>query len=305
MDKQRLCELIKIQKEKSGALILAHTYQPPEITDIADVTGDSYALAKAATEYGNKEVIVCGVRFMAETVKLLSPEKRVVLPAPDASCPMAEQISPERVKKFKKEHPDAAVVAYVNTSAALKAECDVCITSSSAVKIVSAIENKDILFIPDKNLGAFVQKQLPEKNIILWDGFCPVHNSVSADDAKNAKEKYKSALLAVHPECPGEVLQYADYIGSTAGIIDFAVKAQKPVIIGTEGGVYDTLILKHRDRTFYQLTPEKLICPDMKKTSLNDVYNALTGSSGEEIELDGELMKKARICLDNMLKYGG
>lgn len=305
MDKQRLCELIKIQKEKSGALILAHTYQPPEITDIADVTGDSYALAKAATEYGNKEVIVCGVRFMAETVKLLSPEKRVVLPAPDASCPMAEQISPERVKKFKKEHPDAAVVAYVNTSAALKAECDVCVTSSSAVKIVSAIENKDILFIPDKNLGAFVQKQLPEKNIILWDGFCPVHNSVSADDAKNAKEKYKSALLAVHPECLSEVLQYADYIGSTAGIIDFAVKAQKPVIIGTEGGVYDTLILKHRDRTFYQLTPEKLICPDMKKTSLNDVYNALTGSSGEEIELDGELMKKARICLDNMLKYGG
>ena len=305
MDIIKLQEKIREEKKKNGTLILAHTYQSPEIIDIADVTGDSYALAKAATKYQNKRVLLCGVRFMAETVKILSPEKEVVLPEPQATCPMAEQISPERVRKFKIENPDFSVVAYINTTAALKAECDVCVTSSSAIKIVSAMESKNILFIPDKNLGSFVKEKLPEKNIVLWDGYCPVHNQITADDVKKAKSEHSDALLAVHPECPKEVLPFADYIGATSGIIDFALNSDKPVIIGTEGGVYDSLILKHKDKKFYQLAKEKLVCEDMKKTDIQKVYNALIGEGGEKIELDEALRLKAKVSLDNMLKYGG
>lgn len=305
MDCEKLQELIIEKKKKSGTLILAHTYQSPEILAVADEAGDSYALAKAAAKYSNKRVLVCGVRFMAETVKILSPEKEVVLPEPTATCPMAEQISPERVREFKKENPDYAVVAYINTTAALKAECDVCVTSSSALKIVGALKNKNILFIPDKNLGSYVKSKVADKNIVLWDGCCPVHNSITAADAKKAKQEHPEAVLAVHPECPAEVLEYADYIGATSGIIDFAVKSEKPVIIGTEGGVYDSLVLKYPNRSFYQLAPEKLICADMKKTNIQSVYDALMGEAGEVISFDEEFRLKAKVSLDNMLKYGG
>lgn len=305
MDIKELQKRILEEKKRSGTVILAHTYQSPDIIEIADEAGDSYALAQAAKKYENKRVVVCGVRFMAETVKILSPEKDVVLPVSGATCPMAEQISPERVAEFKKENPETAVVAYVNTTAALKAECDVCVTSSSAVKIVSAMPEKDILFIPDKNLGSFVAEKVPEKNIILWDGFCPVHNQVTAEEVKEIREEHPEALLAVHPECPAEVVKGADFIGATSGIIKFALSADKPVIIGTEGGVYDYLAPRNPEKTFYQLAPKKLICEDMKKTSLEDVYKALTGEGGEEIVLPEELRVRAKKCLENMLKYGG
>lgn len=305
MNCEKLQALIIEQKKKNDTLILAHTYQSPEILAVADEAGDSYALAKAAEKYSNKRVLVCGVRFMAETVKILSPEKEVILPEPSATCPMAEQISPERVREFKKENPDYAVVAYINTTAALKAECDVCVTSSSALRIVGALKNKNILFIPDKNLGSYVKSKMPDKNIVLWDGCCPVHNSITAGDAQKAKQEHPQAVLAVHPECPSEVLEYVDYIGATSGIIDFAVKSDKPVIIGTEGGVYDSLILKYPNKKFYQLAPEKLICADMKKTTIQSVYNALSGEAGEVIDFDDEFRLKAKVSLDNMLKYGG
>jgi quinolinate synthetase A subunit len=173
------------EAKKRDTVILAHTYQNPDIIDIADITGDSFFLSQKAKDLSEKRVVMCGVRFMAESVKILSPETEVILPVPSATCLMAEQISPERVREFKKNNPDTAVVAYINTTAALKAECDVCVTSSSALKIVKALPNKDILFIPDKNLGSYVKKQIPEKNLILWDGFCPVHDKLTKEDIIN------------------------------------------------------------------------------------------------------------------------
>ncbi|MBQ2774903.1 MAG: quinolinate synthase NadA [Clostridia bacterium] len=304
MDKIKLIEQIK-QLKGEDTLILAHTYQPPEIIDAADITGDSFALSVAASKTQAKRVIMCGVRFMAETVKILSPEKQVILAAPQATCPMADQISPERVRKFKEENPDIPVVVYINTNSALKAECDVCVTSSSAVKIVSQLPQKDILFIPDQNLGAWVQKKLPDKNIILWDGFCPIHSKMTASDVLSAKAEHPKAKLAMHPECPAEALQYADVIGSTKAIIDFALSTDEPVILGTERGVADYLIEKYPEKQFYHLCPDRLICPDMKMTTLDGLLECVKGNGGEEIVLDPQTSEKAAVCIDNMLKYGG
>ena len=251
-------------------------------------------------------MVLCGVRFMAETVKILSPEKTVVLPKKRATCPMAEQITPARVRAFREENPEVTVVAYINTTAALKAECDVCVTSSSAVKIVHALPGRKILFIPDQNLGAWVRKQCPEKEIILWDGCCPVHNSITQQDVLRAKAQHPSAKLAMHPDCPPEALQHADMVGATSAIIDYALQnGQEDIIFGTECGVYNDLIQKYPKRHFYQLRGDKLICPDMKMTSLQDVYLAVTGAGGEEIVLEEPLRKAAKHSLDNMLKYGG
>ena len=291
-------------KEETGTLILAHTYQPPEIIELADITGDSFALAKKSLQAGAKRVIMCGVRFMAESVKILSPETQVILPAPEATCKMAEMISPERVREYKKTHPDALVVAYINTTAALKAECDVCVTSSSALKIVSALDAPEILFIPDKNLGSFVKTAFPEKNIVLWDGYCPVHAKITEDDVLKAKKEHPEALLAVHPECEKDVVKHAHMAGSTAEIIDFALKSDKPVIIGTERGVADWLIPKYPDRKFYYLCPEKLTCPDMKYITPEKILAALKNEGGEKIELPEELRIKAKHSIDEMLRLG-
>ena len=228
----------------------------------------------------------------------VSPEKTVILPKKRATCPMAEQITPARVRAFREENPEVTVVAYINTTAALKAECDVCVTSSSAV-------NK-ILFIPDRNLGAWVRKQCPEKEILLWDGYCPIHNSITQQDVLRAKAQHPSAKLAMHPECPPEALQHADMIGATSAIIDYALQnEQEDILFGTECGVYNDLIQKYPRRHFYQLRGDKLICPDMKTTSLQDVYMAITEAGGEEIVLEEPLRKAAKRSLDNMLKYGG
>ena len=296
-------EIQKLKKE-TGTVILAHTYQAPEIIELADITGDSFALAKKSLEIGAKRVLMCGVRFMAESVKILSPDTEVILPAPDATCPMAEMISPERVREYKKNNPDAVVVAYINTTAALKAECDVCVTSSSALKIVGKIDAPEILFIPDKNLGSFVKEAFPEKNIVLWDGYCPIHAKVTEEDVLQAKKLYPDALLAVHPECKRDVVKHADMAGSTAEIIDYALKSTRPVIIGTERGVADYLIPKHPDKKFYRLCPEKLVCRDMKYTTPENILAALKNEGGEIIELNEELVKKAKHSIDEMLRLG-
>lgn len=305
MNKSEIIKKIVSEKEKRGIKILAHTYQIPDIIDLADVTGDSFKLAEAAKEIDCDKVIVCGVRFMAESVKILSPEKTVVLASPEATCPMAEQIAPERIKRFKEENPDVAVCAYINTTAALKEEADVCVTSSSAVKICKNIENDKILFIPDKNLGSFVAKALPEKEFILLDGCCPVHNQLTAEDVIAAKTAHPDALFAVHPEAPAEVVALADYIGATSGIIDFCLnKTEKEVIIGTECGVWEYLSLHYPERKFYQLAPEKLICKDMKYTDLNALLAAVIGEGGEEIEIAEENRMKAKKSIDEMLRLG-
>ncbi len=292
-------------KKETGTVVLAHTYQDPDIIDIADITGDSFFLSKKAAEIKAKRVVMCGVRFMGESVKILSPETETILPVPSATCPMAEQILPERVRKFKEENPETEVVAYINTTAALKAECDVCVTSSSAIKIVDKIEADDILFIPDQHLGSFVKEKLPHKNIILWDGYCPVHAQLTAEDVLACKKEHPDAVFAVHPESPAEVVALADMVGATSEIINYA-KAQKgKVIIGTERGVVDYLALHEENgQRFIQLAPEKLCCEDMKKISLEDVYKAITGEGGEKIELPEDLRKKALVSINRMLELG-
>ncbi len=292
-------------KKETGTVVLAHTYQDPDIIDIADITGDSFFLSKKAAEIKAKRVVMCGVRFMGESVKILSPETETILPVPSATCPMAEQILPERVRKFKEENPETEVVAYINTTAALKAECDVCVTSSSAIKIVDKIEADDILFIPDQHLGSFVKEKLPHKNIILWDGYCPVHAQLTAEDVLECKKEHPDAVFAVHPESPAEVVALADMVGATSEIINYA-KAQKgKVIIGTERGVVDYLALHEENgERFIQLAPEKLCCEDMKKISLEDVYKAIIGEGGEKIELPENLRKKALVSINRMLELG-
>lgn len=302
---EKLDEIRRLKKE-SGAVILAHTYQAPEITEIADIVGDSFALASKCVSLDAQRVIMCGVRFMAESVKILAPEKTVVLPEPTATCPMAEMISPERVRKYKEENPDSIVVAYINTTAALKAECDVCVTSSSALKIVSKLDAPEILFIPDKNLGAYVKKMLPEKNTVLWDGYCPVHNSLTAQDVLAAKKAHPDALVAVHPECVPEVVSLADMAGSTADIIKYAAAADRPVIIGTERGVTDGFLAREKDgeKKYLYLCPEKLVCHDMKKITPDSVIAALKGTGGEEVNINEELRIKAKKSIDAMLRLG-
>lgn len=295
-------EILKLKKEKN-ICILAHSYQSPDVLEIADITGDSYMLSVAAKDLTCDTVIMCGVRFMAETVKMLSPEKEVILPVEAATCPMAEQILPERVTAYKKENPGHKVVAYVNTTAELKAVCDVCVTSSSAVKIVKNIKEKDILFIPDKNLGAYVQKLVPEKNIILWDGYCPIHNAVTAEDCIEAKKAHPNAKILMHPEIPQEALQYADIIGSTSAIIDYAKNTDEECIIGTEKSIADYLNLAKPEGKYFQLS-KKLMCPDMRITTLSDVYRAITGQSGEKIVLDETISRSACKTIDEMIRLG-
>ena len=296
-------EILKL-KEENDVCILAHSYQTREITEIADFTGDSFALSVKASKVKNKTVIMCGVRFMAETVKLLSPEKTVYLANPTAGCPMAEQMDKEMIAEFKKQNPNCTVVAYINTTTDLKTVCDVCVTSSSAVKIVEKLDSDDILFIPDCNLGSFVKKNVPDKNIRLMQGGCPVHAAVPHRAVEEAKKLHPNALLLVHPECVPAVTAEADYVGSTAGIIDCAKESEaKEFIIGTEISIASHLSYECPDKRFYTLSKE-LICPNMKATTLVDVYNTLRGCGGEEIVLDDETMTKARVCIDKMIELG-
>lgn len=296
-------EILKLKKEQD-VCVLAHSYQTREITEIADFTGDSFALSVEASKVKNKTVIMCGVRFMAETVKLLSPEKTVYLANPVAGCPMAEQMDKDMIAEFKAQNPGVCVVAYINTTTDLKTVCDVCVTSSSAVKIVKELESDDILFIPDINLGTFVAKNVPEKNIRLMHGGCPVHAAVLPKAVEEAKALHPNALLLVHPECVPAVTEQADYVGSTAGIIKFAKNCEgSEFIIGTEIAIASHLAYECPGKKFYPLSKE-LICPNMKATTLVDVYNTLKGNGGEEIILDDETIKKARVCIDRMIELG-
>lgn len=305
MNIQEIQNRILDLKKQNDICILAHSYVAHEILEIADFTGDSYALSAKAKSAPQKTVLMVGVRFMAETVKILSPEKRVLLASGEAGCPMAEQMDKELIKAVKREYPDYTVVAYINTTAALKTICDVCVTSSSAVKIVSSIENPNILFIPDCNLGAYVRDRLPEKNIKLLQGGCPIHASVNEEEAIEAKKKHPGALLLVHPECKPEVVRHADYVGSTSGIMQFAEKSDcREFIIGTELSIAEHLQYACPDKRFYPLS-KKLICQNMKLSTLVDVYDAVRGAGGAEIELDADTITKARRCIDAMIELGG
>lgn len=296
-------EILRLKKEKDICL-LAHSYQAREIVEIADFSGDSYYLSVMAGKVKQKTVVMCGVRFMAETVKILSPEKTVLLANPSAGCPMAEQMDKETMETVKREFPDYTVVAYINTTAELKTVCDVCVTSSSAVKIVDKIGNKNILFIPDCNLGAWVAEKLPHKNIKLLQGGCPVHAAITPAEAEKAKAEHPDALLLVHPECVPGVVKQADFVGSTSGIMDFARRFdKKEFIIGTELSIAEHLQYGYPEKRFYALS-KNLLCPDMRITTLSDVLGCISGSGGEEIVLGEEIIAKARKCIDRMIELG-
>ena len=296
-------EILRLKKEKD-ICILAHMYVAREIIEVADFCGDSFGLSVEASKAPQKTVIMCGVRFMAETVKILSPEKKVYLASAGAGCPMAEQFSKEDIIEFKKQYPDSKVVAYINTTAELKTVCDVCVTSASALKICEKINEKNIIFIPDINLGSYVAKNLPDKNIIMKQGGCPYHAAVTAEETVAAKEKHPEALLLVHPECKPEVSNLADFVGSTTAIVDFAKKSdKKEFIIGTENSIVEYLQYECPDKLFYPLS-RGLICRDMKLTTLPDVFNCINGISGEEIKLLEETRVAAKGSIDEMLRLG-
>ncbi|MDE5854838.1 MAG: quinolinate synthase NadA [Ruminococcus sp.] len=306
-----ICELqekiLKLKKETNTA-ILAHSYQAREIVEIADYTGDSYKLSVDASKTNAENILFCGVHFMAETAKMLSPEKRVFLANKDAGCPMAEQMDKELISQIKQTEPDRTVVAYINTTADLKTVCDVCVTSSSALKIVRSLDTDKILFIPDCNLGSWVQKQLPEKDIKLLQGGCPTHAAVTVKEVKKAKEEYPNALFLAHPECIPAVTELADYVGSTSGIMDFAKNSDcKEFIIGTENSIAEHLQYDCPNKKFYPLT-KNLVCHNMKLTTLPDVYNSLIGMNNNEafeILMSDELILSARKCIDEMIRLGG
>lgn len=305
--KELQTEIIRLKKETNTA-ILAHSYQAHEIVEIADLTGDSYKLSVDAKSVEADNILFCGVHFMAETAKMLSPEKHVFLANSQAGCPMAEQMDADIISQLKAMESDRKVVAYINTTASLKTVCDVCVTSSSALKIVKAMDSKKILFIPDCNLGDYVKKNVPDKDIKLLQGGCPVHASVTVNDVEQAKSAHPNALVLVHPECVPKVVERADYVGSTSGIMNFAIKSEcKEFIIGTELSIVEHLQYECPDKKFYPLS-KKIICPNMKLTTLPDVYSALKGiKTGEafEIIMDDELIVNARKCIDEMIRLGG
>ncbi len=299
-------DILKLKKENDVA-ILAHSYQAKEILEIADVVGDSFQLSLMAQKAEQKNILLCGVHFMAETAKMLSPDKKVFLANQLAGCPMAEQMEPELIEQVKKKEPDRTVVAYINTTAKLKAVCDVCVTSSTAVKIVNRLENDKILFIPDCNLGDYVQKQVPDKDIMILQGGCPIHAAVTLKDLNDAKAMHPNALILVHPECIPAVVEKADYVGSTSGIMEYAKNSDhKEFIIGTEISIAESLQYECMDKEFYILS-KKIVCPNMKLTTLVDVYKSVKGindGTAFEIIMSDEEIAKSRKCIDEMIRLG-
>ncbi len=295
-------EILRLKKERD-VCILAHAYQTHDVLEVADYIGDSFGLSKQAKDAPEQTILMCGVRFMAETAKILSPDKKVLLSNSLAGCPMAEQLSLDELKVLKEKHPDCAVVAYINTTAALKTLCDVCVTSASALKIVKLLPQKDILFIPDCNLGAWIEKQVPEKNFHFIKGGCPVHMQITSDDVNAAKKAHPDALLLVHPECIKEVTDKADFAGSTTGILSFIEKSNaKQFIIGTDNSIVQHLQFSYPDKEFYPLSKD-CICKDMRLTTLVDVYNCVRGTGGEEITLPDDVSLAAKKCIDAMMDF--
>jgi quinolinate synthase len=295
-----VAEINRLKKEKD-AVIVAHTYEVDEVQDIADMVGDSLALSRYCAGCSNRVIVFCGVRFMAESAKILSPEKTVLLPELDAGCPMADMVTVDALLKEKQRHPEAVVVCYINSFADVKAVSDICCTSSNAVDVVKSLKEKEVLFIPDKNLGRYVASKVPEKHIIPWDGYCKTHDMHTKKDVLLAKKAHPDALVLVHPECKLEVLEEADFIGSTKQITDYALKSKhKEFIIGTEMGILHALRKNSQEKEFY-LMSNPFICPDMKKTSLLSVYNSLNEMK-YCIEIDDDTANKAKKALEKMLE---
>lgn len=294
-------EIQKLKKEKN-AVILAHYYVDGEVQAIADYVGDSYYLSKLATTLSEDTIIFCGVNFMGESAKLLNPKKKVIMADEYADCPMAHMVDIDTIEQVRQENPDVCVVCYVNSTAQIKAHSDVCVTSSNAVRIVKALPQSKIFFIPDNNLGHYVASQLPEKTFIFHDGFCHVHKSIHLENVLAAKEAHPEALILTHPECTQDVLEHSDFIGSTSEIIDFATKdSHDTYIICTEMGIFYELGQKNPDKKFYSVG-HRQFCPNMKRISLDKVLLALRNLS-PEVCLDQDIADLAKRPLEQMLHY--
>ncbi len=296
-------KVLKLKKERD-AVIIVHNYQRDEIQDVADISGDSLALSRAAVNTKSKAIVFCGVHFMAETASILNPDKIILLPVKEAGCPMADMVSVERLKAKKKEYPQAAVVCYVNSSAKVKAESDICCTSSNAIAIANSLPHKQIIFIPDKNLGRYVQSQLPDKEIILWEGFCPTHIRLQEEEVKEAKKEHPRAEFIAHPECQPDVLALADHICSTGGMFKYVKSSlAKEFIIGTECGMLYKLKKDNPDKNFYLPSPN-LVCPTMKLTTLGWVMHSLE-TMETKVKVPDEISRLAKKSLDKMLQITG
>ena len=299
MENRLIAEIQKLKKEKN-AIILAHYYVNEELQKLADFVGDSFYLAKVAKGTDADVVVFCGVSFMGESAKMLNPEKTVLMPDMSADCPMAHMAQVAKIKELREQYEDLAVVCYINSTAELKSYSDVCVTSSNAVKIVKALPNQNIFFIPDVNLGRFVAEQVPEKNVILNDGYCPIHKDITGTSVKELKKKHPDALVMAHPECKENVVKLADYVGSTADMIAFAKQSEcKEFIVCTEEGVNYRLREDNPDKKFY--FGGEYLCWDMKLNTLEKVLHVLkTGEN--EMKLPEELCKRAVQPLDRMLE---
>ncbi len=291
----------KLAKDKN-AVILAHNYTPSEIQEIADYTGDSLELSRIAAKTEADTIVFCGVHFMAETAKILSPEKTVLIPDKKAGCPMADTITLENLRDFKAKYPGLPVVAYVNTTAEIKSEVDICCTSGNALNLVRNFPYDKMLFVPDKNLGAYIQKLVPEKELICWQGGCPVHQRITDIDIAKSKREHPEALVVAHPECPKEVLALSDIIASTSGMIrEISKSSAKEFIICTERGLIHQFKKANPDKVFYNPSPIN-ICPNMKKNTIEKLLNCLETNT-DEIILSEEIIQKAKKAIERMIEY--
>ena len=290
-------------KRAKNAVVLTHYYAPAQVQEVADYVGDSFYLAKVAKQIDADIIVFYGVGFMGESAKILNPDKKVLMPDPSADCPMAHMVADGIIEEMKSKYDDLAVVCYINSTAELKCKSDVCVTSSNAAKIVKALPNKNIFFIPDKNLGSFVAKQVPEKNIILNDGYCPIHAEITAAQLQSERDSHPKAMVLTHPECEAEVVEMSDFVGSTAEIIDFAKASEcKEFIICTEDGVDFKLVTDNPDKHFYYPDPRPC-CADMKRNTLESVLLVLE-KEDKEITVDSDIREGALKPLERMLELG-
>ena len=302
MKKEKLIEKILELKRKRKAIILAHNYQLPEIQDIADLRGDSLELSLKASKTDTEVIVFCGVIFMAETAKIVSPKKKVLLPVKDVPCEMANMIKVEDVLALKAKYPDAPVVTYVNSYAEIKAVSDVCCTSANAVKVAGILPDKRIIMVPDMNLARYTQRFYPEKEIIYFEGFCPFHHLLTPEEVIKAKREHPNAIFIAHPECRPEVIDLADHVASTSGMLKLAKELPyKEFIIGTEVGLLYPLSKENPDKRFYHPSPKKMVCSSMKKITLENLFNALENLEFE-VTLSEEVIEKAYSAVKKMLE---
>ena len=297
---EEIIQQIQDLKKQRNAVILVHNYQRQEVQSIADFTGDSLELSRKAANTNADVIVFCGVHFMAETASILSPDKKVLLPDLQSGCPMADMITADQLRQFKKENEGATVVTYINSSAAVKAETDICCTSSNAINVVKSVQNDKIIFCPDRNLGSYTQKVLAKK-LILWNGFCPTHMKMLPEYVMEQKEKHPNAIFLVHPECCPQTVALADEVLSTTGILNYVAKSdKKEFIIGTENEITFKLQRTYPDKKFYPVT-DLAVCPNMKKNSLDKVLNVLK-EMNNEIKVPKEIAEKAITPIQRMLE---